>query len=205
MFPYVYVFEVGVPDITGDVVTIGGMWVVDGVLQRFNRSKIECVRRENTCREASAYEFLPGESSSFPIVSWDKNGLTFREDALCASTIYRVEFDKNSRTPVYGQRTNKTMQDDPMCGTGPFGGPNASAGKIITLSIPAQDEASKLFMQEQQKRQSMPWRLYLALFLVVVWTILLCYRRRFSIRYVSAAKATAVAADMSLAATSSSS
>jgi hypothetical protein len=73
---------------------------------------------------------------------------------------------------VYGERTYKGLKESADC----------RGGSVETFRMPRGDEAFRLFLQEKNKTQWVPYRLYVAFFLVVVWTVLVCYRRRFSVR-----------------------
>jgi hypothetical protein len=115
------------------------------------------------------------------IVSWQKgSSIVFEDRGTCVTEVYRVDLKNDGKyvSPVYGERTYKSFSENNSCSSQP----------TEKLRLASQDEYHKLVMAEENKRQWMPQRLYLALFLVAVWTVLVCYRRRFSIRYVSPAK-----------------
>src|SRR5262249_42440808 len=103
-----------------------------------------------------------------------------KDSHSCGETVYRVDLRDTKNPSVYGERKFKSLGE-----TGDLPGCLENAGRIEKLRMPINgDEAFQLFNQERAKRQWMPQRLFLALFLVAVWTVLVCYRRRFRIRYV---------------------
>jgi len=101
---------------TGDLVTASGTWVQseDGGNSPLQTSTINCRKQEGQCTEATATvegDTLMSDLNEYPIESWNDSMIVYKDDELCASTVYTIDL----KTEAVNRAWSLTNSGQPFC------------------------------------------------------------------------------------------
>ena len=89
----------------GDIVTAEGTWTRSGPIgdqpmaYSLQTSKIECYKELRRCTEARASVsdgMLMSDLVQYEVEDWTQSSIVFREDALCATTVFTIDLNTKS-------------------------------------------------------------------------------------------------------------